>query len=158
MAERFRVARSGLPVRWIPVENLHVTLVPPWRCDDAEAACRRLRKLLAGRPPLEARFSTIAVGPTRQRPRLIWVSGGADEAMGELGRTLSSLAVNRTEAEDRDFLLHVTLACLKRGTPLRLRPENVDWRCTFDRVRLYEAILLSEGAKYETLCELVLKP
>ncbi len=155
--ERFRGARSSLPVRWVPVENLHVTLVPPWRCDDEEAVCAKLRKRLAGRACLEARFSTIAVGPSRCRASLIWVSGGAHEAIGELGRILSSLAANRTDAEERDFLLHVTLARLKRGTSPRLRPETVDWRCTFDRVRLYESIPHPEGARYETICEVALK-
>lgn len=157
-AGEFRAAHRALSVRWTPPENLHVTLVPPWRCGDIDAVCEALAHLLADTCSFDAVFTSVSGGPSRSRPRLLWASGGAHEGLGTLSRKLSALAgEGNGEVLGRDFLLHVTLARLKNGAALRFHPEIVDWRCAFDRVRLYESVTHPGGAVYRALCDVVLK-
>ena len=147
-----RELHTGLPVRWIPPENLHVTLVPPWYCDDTGEVCRKLHDHLDGIGAFDVCFNLISVGPTARKPRLIWASGGAHRGLGELQAILSGLVDPAAAPAGRTFLLHVTLARMKGREKVRFSPEEVDWRIRLDSVCLYESILLPSGAEYRVLC------
>ncbi len=157
-AAEFRAAHPALSVRWTPPENLHVTLVPPWRCGEPEAVCEALASLLADTRSFDAVFTSVSGGPSRSRPRLLWASGSTHEGLGALARKLSVLVEERNmEAAGRDFLPHVTLARLRKRQPSSLPRETVEWRSTFDRACLYESVTLPEGAVYRVLCDVALK-
>ncbi len=78
----FRCRHTVPGVRWVPPENLHVTLVPPWICDDVEKVCDEMQELLVGTPAQNVVFDRISLGPTRRQPRLVWVSGGVHGTLG----------------------------------------------------------------------------
>lgn len=147
----------SLPVRWVPRQNLHVTLVPPWNCDNPDTVCAALHELLADTASIDVRFTSVSIGPTARKPRLIWASGGACRELGELRESVSHLGVPDNE-NDREFLPHITLARMRKGKALFLEPEPVDWRVTLGSVSLYESILHSSGAEYRILCDVGLTP
>jgi 2'-5' RNA ligase len=154
-AMEFRRAHTGLKVRWIKPENLHLTLVPPWQCLDVDAVCRALREAAAGQSPLEVVFERVSFGPDPRRPRLIWATGKAPAGMPEFAEKL--LAVTGAPGEQRkSFLLHLTIARfnsldLKAMETHKLR-EPVTWTGTLDALCLYESHLKPGGAEYRELC------
>lgn len=151
-ASSFKDAHSSLPVRWIPPENLHVTLVPPWYCEKVEDVCRGLHGLLEDVRAFEVSFGRISVGPTKRNPRLIWASGGVHSGLGKLQEKLSHLAEPLPDKSGRAFLLHVTLARIRKGVKVELPSEVIDWKVRLGSVCLYESILRSTGAEYRELC------
>ena len=155
-ASAFRASHSSLPVRWTPPENLHITLVPPWYCEDTGKVCKELHDLLADVKSFDVCFNEISVGPTARKPRLIWASGGAHVALGELRGRLSGLAGPEGDNNDRKFFLHVTFARIRKGQKVNLSPEAIDWKATLDSVCLYESILHPSGAEYRMLCRVEL--
>ncbi|UZJ40777.1 RNA 2',3'-cyclic phosphodiesterase [Prosthecochloris sp. SCSIO W1101] len=155
-ASSFREAHRNLPVRWVPPENLHVTLVPPWYCDDVEGIFGKLHDLLDTVKAFDVCFGTISVGPTLKKPRLIWASGGVHDGLGKLQEKLSCLVEPRFDKAEKAFLLHVTLARVEKNRKICLVPEVIDWKATFHSVRLYESILRPSGAEYRVLCEVEL--
>ena len=151
-ASSFRNAHSHLPVRWVSIQNLHVTLVPPWYCDDVEKVCGGLHGLLENVRAFEVSFGRVSVGPTKKNPRLIWVSGDAHSGLGKLQAKLSCLAGLLPDKSGRAFLLHVTLARIRKGVTVELLSEVIDWKVMLDSVCLYESILRPSGAEYWELC------
>lgn len=151
-ASSFRDAHSHLPVRWVSIQNLHVTLMPPWYCDNVEEVCVKLQKLLAGAGVFTLCFNEISVGPTSREPRLIWASGGVNEALRELQEKLSCLAGPLPDKSGRAFLLHVTLARTRKGQIVSMAPQEIDWKVTPGSVCLYESTLRPSGAEYRELC------
>lgn len=152
----FRASHSSLPVCWIPPENLHVTLVPPWYCEDTGEVCKELHDLLADVKPFDVCFNEISAGPTARKPRLIWASGGIHTVLGELRGRLSSLAGPESDNNERNFFLHVTFARIRKGQKVNLSPEAIDWKATLNSVCFYESILHPSGAEYRMLCEVEL--
>lgn len=155
-ASTFRDAHCKLPVRWVPLDTLHVTLIPPWYCDDVEGIFGKLHDLLDAFKAFDVCFSTISVGPTLRKPRLIWASGGVHDGLGKLQEKLSCLVEPSFSQLERAFLLHVTLARIKKNQKICLVPEIIDWKVTFHSVRLYESILRPLGVEYRILCEVEL--
>ena len=151
-ASSFRGSHGTLPVRWIPPENLHITLVPPWCCEDTGKICKELHNLLVDTGSFDVCFSEISVGPTTRKPRLIWASGGAHVALGELRGRLSGLAEPQAGGPERAFLLHITLARIRKGEKINLSPQAIDWKVKLGSVCLYESILRPSGAEYRVLC------
>lgn len=151
-ASSFRDSHGTLPVRWILPENLHVTLVPPWYCEDVEGVCGKLHDLLDGVRAFGVCFHEISIGPTSRNPRLVWASGGAHVALGELRGRLSGLAEPQAGGPERAFLLHITLARIRKGEKINMSPQAIDWKVKLGSVCLYESILRPSGAEYRVLC------
>jgi len=59
----FRQGHSGLRVRWVKPENLHLTMVPPWQCLNVDAVCRALSGEAARQAPFEVSFERVSFGP-----------------------------------------------------------------------------------------------
>lgn len=70
----FHQKYNNLPVRWIPDENLHLTLMPPTELDDNEMVkmIEKLKKIEGELGFIEVKFDQVCLGPDLRRPRLIW--------------------------------------------------------------------------------------
>lgn len=148
---------SMAAIRWLRGKNLHITLVPPWYENDAEAASAALRNAVAGRAaPFAASFHSVAFGPDPRRPRLIWASGEAPPALLEL-RSLAERAAG-ARPETRPFRLHLTLARFREEDfprfGARTLAARVTWRDEVRSIVLMESHLSPEGADYEVLDEI----
>lgn len=103
---------AGLPVRWVPPENLHVTLwflgtVPQPRVAAVREAGARAA---AGVGAFDLRLEGVGAFPNARRPRVIWIGVADAEPLrrlhAALGRALAPLGF---APEDRPFQPHVTL-------------------------------------------------
>lgn len=142
-----RARYSELPVRWVPNENLHVTLVPPWEGEELAAEVRRVRAALPTCTPFSISFREVALGPNPRDPRMVWLKGQAPPELIELHRRLMA---GFGFPLVRPYRLHATLARFRDGAAVAR--GFVPWavRCAYrvNRVVLYQSELLPEGARY----------
>lgn len=117
--ERTRIHRSArplrereLPVRWIDVENYHVTLkflgdIRGTRIDTVKDVMRRVADATA---PFRARIGVFGAFPTIRRPEVLWVGVEASPELRCLKQDLEwGLAGHDFERETRAFHPHITL-------------------------------------------------
>lgn len=157
-----RLSASGLPVRWTPEPNLHLTLRWLGERGEGERAAveEALRSVAAGAEPFEAAFGSVGAFPSPRRPRVIWIAvdgGGRLRLLrDELERRLAAVGFGR---EKRSFRPHVTLGRARReAAPGDFRPFvavsgglGIETAFTVDTVDLMRSHLSASGALYEGL-------
>ena len=117
--ERQRIHRAveplrdaDLPVRWVEVDNLHITLkflgeIRPEKVGGVEAA---VSKIAAGTAPFSLGLGDFGAFPTLRRPRVIWLGVVPTPELRCLKQDLEwALADCGFDAETRDFHPHLTL-------------------------------------------------
>ena len=165
LQRQLREALQGvdLPLRWVPIENVHLTFKflgdVSWAV--IPAIEQALAPLCAAEPPLVFDLAGVGAFPNAARPRVLWVGVREPEAprLGSLfARIEETFAELGFAREERPFKPHLTLA--------RARPEGrrVDLCETLDRFAgielgrtvaralwLYRSELRPQGARYTTL-------
>lgn len=108
-----RVLRDEeLPVRWVGLENYHVTLkflgeVRPEAVPQIEAT---MTKVASATASFSTEFRGFGAFPTIRRPRMLWLGVGATAALRCLKQDLEwALGDCGFEAETRAFHPHITL-------------------------------------------------
>lgn len=150
-------------VRWIPADNLHVTLAflgdvvareIPELCDAVAEVCARHH-------PFELGLAGMGAFPDLRRPRVLWI--GVDHGVTEsarleesLSRRLASFGYRR---ENRAYVPHLTIGRIK---------GNLRWKSSADKtlaelatwtggtsevmdVKVMSSELSPSGPKYRTL-------
>jgi 2'-5' RNA ligase len=164
---RRAAGRAADEIRWVPPENVHLTLqflgaVPEERLADVEAA---VRAAAAQARPLSLEVSGAGGFPNARRPRVVWAGIAGDVAalgalVADLGRRLAPLGF---PPEDRPFSAHLTLGRARegRGAPgiagalASARDSgSAPWRAT--DVVLFESHLSPKGPRYEVLAHALL--
>lgn len=107
--------RERFELKWVPREQLHVTLAFAGELpdDNVDALADVVRGLAP--PPLEVALTGLAAFPARGVPRVVWASLGEDDGAlqalhDELMAAAEPLGVPR---EKRGFSPHVTLGRVK---------------------------------------------
>lgn len=150
------------PWRWIPPENMHITLkflgevdervLPDLRKAGAEAA--------AAARPLRLVYGPFGAFPNLSRPRVVFFE--AREGAGELEKIAAALERSAVPLgiprENRPFTAHLTLARIKEPLPRALceklaavpplPPGAVQ---TIERISLMRSHLAPGGATYEEM-------
>jgi 2'-5' RNA ligase len=102
-------------VKWVPAEQLHLTLV--FAGDLPEASLEGLREEVrtVDVPPLSLHLSSLGHFPPRGEPRVVWAGLGGDvEAVSKLQHELAGRAARHgVPIEARPFVPHVTLGRVK---------------------------------------------
>lgn len=161
---RRAAGRAADEVRWVPPENVHLTLqflgaVPGERVADVEAA---IRAAAAAAHPLSLEVKGAGGFPNARRPRVVWAGLGGDlAALGALVRDLGrSLAPLGFPPEDRPFSAHLTLGRARdgRGAPglagalaAAAGASGAPWRAS--EVVLFESHLSPKGPRYEAIAD-----
>jgi 2'-5' RNA ligase len=159
VAAAIRDLRDRLPrARWVPAENLHITLAFLGGVSPGLLAWVRERASVAtaGLAPFEVAVSGLGAFPRTGRIRVLWV--GLDDPTGGLAGLAGALADELAEEfppQDRPFSAHLTLAradppiAVDRGrlaaTELRSEPFVVE------RASLFRSHLGRPAPRYETL-------
>jgi 2'-5' RNA ligase len=170
-----RLRESEAEVRWVPPENLHVTLqfLGDVEAERAEELVGLLRGALAGASAFPLALSGLGTFPARGVPRVVW----AGFACG--GRELAALA-SRLERvlvpagflapSDRPFRAHVTLGrprSRRGGTPrgmeslralLEQLPAPAGEERLLEEVKLAASTLSPRGAHYREVARFPLAP
>lgn len=115
--ERLRGLMGGLPgARWVPVENLHLTLRFIGEVDEGAAADLDAELARAPFTPFTLTLEGVGVFGASRRPRSLWVGVAPSAALDILqGRVEAAAQRAGRPAETRKFMPHVTLARLTGG-------------------------------------------
>jgi 2'-5' RNA ligase len=150
------IASSGLGVRTVPAESLHVTLCfLGWCPVDEMTAIANACGVVTGWPA-----TSLSVGPAKwlppRRPRVLAVElsdldGGLARVQAALSDVLS--AGGWYVPEQRPFYAHVTVGRVPKGARMRRAELPATDRASFsgDVVTLYRSRLGRGGAVYEPL-------
>ena len=153
-------------VRWVPPENLHLTLkflgdVDQAIIPDIQAI---LGRMAARHLPITARLGGLEAFPNRRRPRIIWlgVTKGSDHLIDlaeDLSRGLTGLGF---DPEKKKFTPHLTLGRVKRGR-ITLEPEEEDEKTNklldsfgslnINMLLLLKSTLTSQGAIHQIISQ-----
>ncbi len=119
--DALRATSGGLAGRWVPADNMHLTLkflgdVESARLAEVHAAVDGV----AGEcGPLTLTLQGMGCFPSARRPRVVWA--GIHEPTGRLPRLAEALdaALGRLgfAREQRAFRAHLTLARIREGAP-----------------------------------------
>jgi len=128
--ELCRLARplERFPVRLLAVDDVHLTLVPPWLETDVPDAIGKLRNALPGIEPFLLAFERLSYGPTLRRPHLLWAECAASE---ELTRLRAALLKAYGQEDERAFRPHITLARIKNDGRAIARALPMDQSLSF---------------------------
>ena len=169
LATRLATADAPAPVRWVPPEQLHVTLrflgeVSAWQAESV----RRALGVPWKTGVFSAGLADLDCFPFSGAPRVIWL--GMDEGREQMAALKDELDDRLVsigfESETRPFRAHLTLGRVNRpvavsGPELRAilsehRPETARW--VVDRVTLYESRVSSRGAAHHVVESTMLAP
>jgi len=151
---------SHLPVRWVPLSNIHITILPPWQTSkkQIEKLQKQLKILASNALAFNLHFYNISYGPNIRSPRLIWARGNTSNQLVSLKEKAEKIF---NQHLNRSFLPHLTLARFQArhfsSFPIKNLNEKIDWYASFSSIELIESVLLPTGAKYITIFKEKLK-
>ena len=161
LADVTATLRGDFDVRWVPADQLHVTLVfagelPDERASGLATLCREVEL-----PPLSLALTEFGWFPPRGAPRVLWAGVGGDvDALAALQRTLAEGAARLgVPREKRPFTPHVPLGRLEgpRGAHAlvdRLRELSAALRTkpfAPTALVLYRSTLTPRGPRHDPL-------
>jgi RNA 2',3'-cyclic 3'-phosphodiesterase len=168
---RAEVSRRGvhLDARWVPADNLHITLWFIGEVDEVRAAAI-VSALQPPFPhePFELRLAGLGAFPPSGAPRVFWlgVSAGQEGLRALHTETGARLRPLGFEAERRPYSAHLTIARVKdaprgsgpivrevlAGTPAEAGSSSVS------AVTLFRSRVSSRGSTYEPLARVPFHP
>lgn len=107
-----------VPVRWVPVGNIHLTL--KFLGDVSLANVEVLKKIIQaevhGHPAFEISAGDLGAFPSLRRPRVIWVGVKAPLELNQIQRSIEMETARLGYAqEEREFSPHLTLGRVSRA-------------------------------------------
>ena len=142
--------------RWVPRENMHVTLKFLGRTWPrlTEWVPERVGGAAADMPPFTARLRGVGSFPSAKRGRALWAAFDDTEPIGALAAEIEEALVEEFPAEKRPFHPHLTVA--RSDPPLKLPSsytgtelESDEW--DVDHVVLFRSHLGRPAPRYESL-------
>lgn len=155
---------AGLPLRWMPVESIHLTLkfLGDAPTDAVDAISQALQKQARAAKAFEVGVGGLGVFPNLRRPRVVWVGMEAAEELVAFQQSLEDeMERQGFPAEGRPFSPHLTLARVQRkasgrdtaaiGERLAGEKTGELGRMWVEGVTLFRSQLKPTGAEYEAL-------
>lgn len=159
-----QVPLGALPVRWVPVKNIHLTLVFLGDVVTTQVAALKdmLHSQVAAQPVFELEVASLGAFPSFRKPRVVWVGVSAPPALPAMQRRIAQGAARLGyPMEDRPFSPHLTLGRVARnaspeevvkiGEVLAAEKVATLGRMEVAAVNLYSSDLQPSGAVYK--CE-----
>jgi RNA 2',3'-cyclic 3'-phosphodiesterase len=141
--------------RWVPVQNIHVTLAFLGRVDEERIGplAAAIADAVQDHVDFTVRLGELGAFPSVRRARVIWA--GLDDP----SRGLAGLADSVAEAaeplgfrrEARAFQSHATIARLKVPAPVELAVTPAPLTFAVERISLFESHLQRPAPVYEEL-------
>jgi 2'-5' RNA ligase len=144
-------------LRWVPPENLHLTLAfLGWVDADArDGIDERLAAAAVDAAPFTAVVGSLGRFPDRGKARVVWV--GLEDpsgALAQLARLVGDALEDLFEPETRPFRPHVTIARARRPVAIRMPDEAAPPTRTevpVTALTLFRSHLGREHPRYEVL-------
>ncbi|TWU43786.1 2',5' RNA ligase family [Novipirellula aureliae] len=159
-----KVSEPNDGIRWVPTDNLHLTLKFLGEVDNTEVpeVCNTIREVVDGYSPFELEFAGIGALPSIDRPRVICVYG--QDPTGSLCEIVAKLekrlADQGFKPEPRDYRPHLTLGRTKGGSR-RASEEVIEkvkayqdmkfGQMEVDAVELIASFLEKRGPSYQVM-------
>lgn len=147
------ICRGLAGVRWLPPEQLHLTLRFVGEADDAVNAAIRKGLAKIASQPFPLALSGAGCFPSPRRPRVLWVGLSGGEPLMQLQQKVETTVVAAgIPAEERPFSPHITLARLRDHREGNIAPflaQNDSFAgqpFLVDAFHLYSSILTAKGA------------
>jgi len=141
--------------RWVPKENIHLTLAFLGRVDDERVAdvSGAVGDAVAKHVDFTVRLGELGAFPSAKRARVVWAgldgpTNGLAGLADSVGESLEPLGFPR---ETRAFRPHVTLARVKNPAPVRLDEMLSPISFRVERISLFESKLGRPHAVYSEL-------
>jgi len=148
LTARLTAMMTGLPgARWVPPENLHLTLRFIGEQDEREAAIVDEALTQISKPPFDLSVNGVGVFAHRRGPEAVWLGVAATPPLNDLQGAVERASVRAGLApEERRFRPHITLARLKDTPAPRLQAfvagHNLFKETVLiDRFHLYSSVL-----------------
>lgn len=120
---------QDLPVKWIKEANLHITLVFLGHVADEIMIeiCEKVRGAVENVEIFDLEFETIGLGPDAKSPKIIWLSGRADENLRSLHEKIEK-ALGMYISSKKSFRPHITLGRIRgrKWEALAPKPEILE--------------------------------
>lgn len=148
--------RESFPrIRWVPAENLHVTLkfLGNTREDQRVFAEDRMSVVAASSAPFEITLEGVGGFPSGRRAKTIWVGlGDPSGSLAALAEALEEQLAPEFEPQERAYKPHLTVARASRPVGLLDALPAVSLPTTpftVDHLALYRSHLHPDGPTYE---------
>lgn len=168
---RIRETSSGLqdrmgelPVRWIPAENVHLTLkfLGDVSATNVKRLAEIIRRVSLAHECFEISVGSLGVYPNMRLPRVIWLGVEAPQSLYAIQRGVDQETSRLGyETKEQDFSPHLTIGRVSRGADYRelksigdsLEAETVGFlgAARVERVNLYRSDLKPTGAEYSVM-------
>jgi len=164
VADNLKRRLPELPIRWVPVENIHLTV--KFLGDVSIASIDMLENILTKEArqhlPFEISAGELGAFPSTKRPRVIWIGVEYPQELNNFHHGLETETARLGYTRDkRSFSPHLTLGRISRGaSPAAVRQiGDVICKCNVgflgaarvDRIHLYRSDLKPDGAVYSKL-------
>jgi 2'-5' RNA ligase len=161
---RLRQALGDETVRWIPAQNMHLTL--KFLGDIASSHVDFLKQLLTREATLHSQFDLQIGGlgsyPTSRRPRILWVGLHIPAELVALQKSIETGTTRLGyEQEERDFAPHLTIGRVRQNASpadlpkIRAAMDNIQLgnigTARVDSVHLFKSELQPNGSVYTKL-------
>lgn len=159
-----RLKEPGDGIKWVPTDNLHLTLKFLGEVDNTEvpAVCDVVRDVCADCDPFELRFAGIGGLPSIDRPKVLYA--GIEDQTNSLTQIVSKLDQKYAELgfkpESRDYTPHLTLG-RTRGSSRRAGDEVITrmqseeqieiGRMVVDQIQVIASFLDKQGPTYQVM-------
>jgi len=147
---------STTDAKWVPPENLHVTIAFLGRVEDDKVASvsDAVARAVTGHVDFTVALAGLGAFPSTRRARVTW-AGLDDPARGVEGLADSVVAELESvgfERDPRPFHSHITLARMRFPEPLQLDDVSIEpIRFPVQRLTLFESRLGRPAPRYESL-------
>ncbi|MGE4289352.1 MAG: RNA 2',3'-cyclic phosphodiesterase [Salinivirgaceae bacterium] len=135
------------PIRWVPIENLHVTLFFIGNFHELllDKLKDELNQVLIKHHMFELEFDKLVVMP-KKRPYMVWAQFKPNPEFKEL---YQKAALYFSQKPNHEINIHATLARFKGNTNVVLcQPLSIEKSVKIKQVVLYESILNPDGVEY----------
>jgi len=171
VAGQLKQRLAGMQIRWVPVENIHLTL--KFLGDVSLTNLEVLKKILlseaSNHPTFEMSVGELGAFPSLRRPRVIWVGVTAPSELNALQHGIESETARLGyQRENRGFSPHLTLGRVSRNSPSQEARQIGQVLDSFKvgflgatrvlEVYLYRSDLRPGGAVYTRLMTASLQP
>jgi 2'-5' RNA ligase len=156
-------AETGVDVKWVEPENLHVTMLFLGEVDAREVltVCKTVEGVTATTEPFAMRVASVGCFPNPRRPRTIWA--GIEKGSEKLVELHDALEVPLMEQgcyrrEERAFTPHITLGRVKGESDTRSLAEamkqQADWfagQMAVNEIQVLSSELKKDGPVYTVM-------
>ncbi|HWR57871.1 MAG TPA: RNA 2',3'-cyclic phosphodiesterase [Thermodesulfovibrionales bacterium] len=159
--------KGNADVKWVPADNLHITLKFLGNTDEdiARQLEGRLSALAGSHHSFRINLRGIGVFPDSKRPRVVWIGLLDTEALRKLQRDVEQTAGTAGFAdEDRPFSPHLTIGRIRSSAGKSYLIKSVEalkerdfGNIEVNTFSLMKSDLKPTGAQYTTLAEFHLK-